>query len=112
MVTGGPPGFRTAPGRRGKTGTRFPCSTRTDRSRHRHGDRQRRWRARGPTRQWLARNARTGVRIELRLLAVSMLAGGDLIEDTGVVCGGATSELLDVTRAPSTIGTRLRAFRW
>jgi RNA polymerase sigma factor (sigma-70 family) len=40
------------------------------------------------------------------LLAVSMLAGGDLIEDTGVVCGGATSELLDVTRAPSTIGTR------
>jgi hypothetical protein len=49
MVTGGPPGFRTCPGSPWQTGTRFPCSTRTDRSRHRDGDRQRRWRARGPT---------------------------------------------------------------
>ncbi len=42
----------------------------------------------------------------------SILAGGDSIEDTGLLRAGATGELFDATRAPSTIGTWLRAFCW
>ena len=42
----------------------------------------------------------------------SMLAGGDSIDDVDVLRAGAAPELFDDTRAPSTIGTWLRAFRW
>ena len=42
----------------------------------------------------------------------SMLAGGDSIDDVDVLRAGAAQELFDDTRAPSTIGTWLRAFRW
>lgn len=42
----------------------------------------------------------------------SMLAGGDSIDDTDVLRAGAASELFDEMRAPSTIGTWLRAFDW
>ncbi|MGV9349341.1 IS1380 family transposase [Streptomyces spiralis] len=42
----------------------------------------------------------------------SMLAGGDSIDDTSVLRAGATGELFNTTRAPSTVGTWLRAFRW
>jgi hypothetical protein len=42
----------------------------------------------------------------------AMLAGGDSIEDVDLLRAGAASELFDDTRAPSTIGTWLRAFRW
>jgi hypothetical protein len=42
----------------------------------------------------------------------SMLAGGDSIDDTGLLRAGALPALFDDTRAPSTIGTWLRAFRW
>ena len=42
----------------------------------------------------------------------AMLAGGDSIDDVDVLRAGAAPELFDDTRAPSTIGTWLRAFRW
>jgi hypothetical protein len=42
----------------------------------------------------------------------SMLAGGDSIDDTAVLRAGAASELFDGTRAPSTVGTWLRAHKW
>ena len=42
----------------------------------------------------------------------SMLAGGDSIDDVGLLRAGAMPALFDQTRAPSTIGTWLRAFKW
>lgn len=42
----------------------------------------------------------------------SILAGGDSIDDTDVMRAGATRELFTQVRAPSTIGTWLRAFKW
>ncbi|MDQ3537862.1 MAG: IS1380 family transposase [Actinomycetota bacterium] len=42
----------------------------------------------------------------------SMLAGGDSIDDVDVLRAGAAPELFDDVRAPSTVGTWLRAFRW
>ncbi len=41
----------------------------------------------------------------------AMLAGGDAIENVDLLRAGAASTLFDDTRAPSTIGTWLRAFR-
>ena len=42
----------------------------------------------------------------------SMLAGGDSIDDTAVMRTGALPDLFTDTRAPSTVGTWLRSFRW
>ena len=42
----------------------------------------------------------------------AMLAGGDSIEDVTVIRAGAMRSLFDRTRAPSTIGTWLRAHKW
>jgi hypothetical protein len=42
----------------------------------------------------------------------SMLAGGESIVDMAVLRAGAAAELFDGTRAPSTIGSWLRAHRW
>ena len=42
----------------------------------------------------------------------SALVGGDCIDDTAVLRAGATRRLVDDTRAPSTVGIWLRAFRW
>lgn len=42
----------------------------------------------------------------------SMLAGGDSIDDTAVLRSGALPRLFDLSRAPSTIGTWLRDFKW
>ena len=42
----------------------------------------------------------------------SMLAGGDSIDDTAVLRAGAAGSLFDDTRAPSTVGTWLRAHKW
>jgi hypothetical protein len=42
----------------------------------------------------------------------SMLAGGDHIDHTAVLRAGATGSLFDLTRAPSTVGTWLRAHKW
>lgn len=41
-----------------------------------------------------------------------MLAGGDSIDDLDVLRAGAAAELFDDIRAPSTVGTWLRAFKW
>lgn len=42
----------------------------------------------------------------------SMLAGGDSIDDTALLRAGAGGELFDATRAPSTVGSWLRAHKW
>jgi len=42
----------------------------------------------------------------------SMLVGGDSIDDVAVLRAGATSGLFDATRAPSTVGSWLRAHKW
>src|SRR4051812_34377749 len=41
-----------------------------------------------------------------------MLAGGDSIDDVALLRAGATGSLFDATRAPSTIGSWLRAQKW
>jgi len=42
----------------------------------------------------------------------SMLAGGDSIDDVAVLRAGAAGVLFDSTRAPSTVGSWLRAHKW
>ena len=42
----------------------------------------------------------------------SMLAGGDSIDDVAVLRSGGTGSLFDATRAPSTVGSWLRAHKW
>lgn len=42
----------------------------------------------------------------------SMLAGGDSIDDVAVLRAGAAGSLFDATRAPSTVGSWLRAHKW
>jgi hypothetical protein len=42
----------------------------------------------------------------------SMLAGGDSIDDVAVLRAGAGAVLFDDTRAPSTVGSWLRAHKW
>ena len=42
----------------------------------------------------------------------SMLAGGDSIDDTALLRAGALPDLFDLSRAPSTVGSWLRDFRW
>ncbi len=60
------------------------------------------------------RLARHGANSGAKALTVigSMLAGGDSIEDTELLRAGALPVLFDDTRAPSTIGTWLRDFKW
>src|SRR5512135_1127489 len=42
----------------------------------------------------------------------SVLAGGDCIDDVNLLRSGALPELFDGVRAPSTVGSWLRALRW
>jgi hypothetical protein len=42
----------------------------------------------------------------------SVLAGGDCIDDVNLLRAGALPELFDGVRAPSTVGSWLRALRW
>jgi len=42
----------------------------------------------------------------------SILAGGDSIDDVAVLRAGAAGRVFDRTRAPSTVGSWLRAFGW
>ena len=58
--------------------------------------------------------ARHGANSGAKALTViaSMLAGGDSIDDTALLRAGALPLLFDDTRAPSTIGTWLRDFKW
>ena len=46
-------------------------------------------------------------------LVASALAGGDCIDDADVLRAGGTARVLGFTaKAPSTLGTFLRSFRW
>ena len=46
-------------------------------------------------------------------LVASALAGGDYIDDTDALRSGSTGRVLGcVVKAPSTLGTFLRSFRW
>ena len=50
---------------------------------------------------------------KLLTLVASALAGGDCIDDTDVLRAGGTDRVLGcVVKAPSTLGTFLRGFRW
>jgi hypothetical protein len=55
-----------------------------------------------------------GANIGAKALSVigSMLAGGDSIDDVAVLRAGAAASLFDGTRAPSTVGSWLRAHKW
>ncbi len=60
------------------------------------------------------RLARHGANGGTKALSVvgSMLAGGDSIDDVAMMQSGAMPALFDQVRAPSTIGTWLRSFKW
>ena len=50
---------------------------------------------------------------KLLTLVASALAGGDCIDDADALRAGETEQLLGcVVKAPSTLGTFLRSFRW
>ena len=50
---------------------------------------------------------------KLMTLVASALAGGDCIDDADALRAGGTAGVLDCTvKAPSTLGTLLRSFRW
>ena len=50
---------------------------------------------------------------KMMTLAASALAGGDCIDDADVLRAGGTARVLGFTaKAPSTLGTFLRSFRW
>jgi hypothetical protein len=59
----------------------------------------------------LARHGANGGTKALTVVG-SMLLGGDSVADTALLQGGATGELFDQLRAPSTIGSWLRSFKW
>lgn len=59
----------------------------------------------------LARHGANGGTKALTVVG-AMLLGGDSVADTALLQAGATSELFDQLRAPSTIGSWLRAFTW
>ena len=51
--------------------------------------------------------------VKLLTLVASALAGGDFIDDAGVLrTGGTTGAIGCAVKAPSTLGTFLRSFRW
>jgi hypothetical protein len=58
--------------------------------------------------------ARHGANSGAKALSVigAMLAGGDSIDDVAVLRAGAAGSLFDGTRAPSTVGSWLRAHKW
>ena len=56
---------------------------------------------------------RANVGDELPTLVASALAGGDCIDDANALRAGGTAQVLGcVVKAPSTLGTFLRSFRW
>ena len=53
------------------------------------------------------------IRAKMLTLVASALAGGDCIDDADVLRTGGTAQTLGcVVKAPSTLGTFLRSFRW
>jgi hypothetical protein len=63
------------------------------------------------TRVRLASEAANGATKALTVIG-SILAGGDSIEDTALLRAGGNQRPFDQVRAPSTIGSWLRAFKW
>jgi len=59
----------------------------------------------------LARHGANGGTKALTVIG-SILAGGDSIDDVAVLRAGACGEFFDASRAPSTVGTWLRAHKW
>ena len=58
-------------------------------------------------------SGRANVRDKLLTLVASALAGGDCIDDADALRAGGTEQALGcVVKAPSTLGTFLRSFRW
>ena len=56
---------------------------------------------------------RANIGDKLMTLVVSALAGGDCIDDADALRSGGTASVLGcVVKAPSTLGTFLRSFRW
>ena len=55
---------------------------------------------------------RTNTGDKMLTLVASVLAGGDCIDDADVFAGGTARVLGCVVKAPSTLGTFLRSFRW
>ena len=56
---------------------------------------------------------RANARDKLLALAASALAGGDCIDDADALRAGETEQVLGCrVKAPSTLGTFLRSFRW
>ena len=56
---------------------------------------------------------RTNAGDKVLTLVASALAGGDCIDDADVLRAGETQQVLGcVVKAPSTLGTFLRSFRW
>ena len=56
------------------------------------------------------RGANAGLKVAC--LAAGMAAGADLIDDMGLLRHGATEKVFGGVRAPSTLGSFLRAFTW
>ena len=62
---------------------------------------------------WEMRRVRANPGDKLLTLVASALAGGDCIDDADVLrTGGTASAIGCVVKAPSTLGTFLRSFRW
>lgn len=59
-----------------------------------------------------ANGAGTGPEAKVMSLVAGMLAGADTIDDVGVLRHGAMHRAFGGIRAPSTLGTFLRAFTW
>ncbi|WP_338673281.1 IS1380 family transposase [Streptomyces sp. SCSIO 30461] len=60
----------------------------------------------------VANGAGAAVGAKVMSLVAGMLAGADSIDDTDVLRHGAVARAFDGVRAPSTLGTFLRAFSW
>ena len=62
---------------------------------------------------WVAPPGRANASDKLLTLVASALAGGDCIDDADALRAGGTEQVLGcVVKAPSTLGTFLRSFRW
>ena len=62
---------------------------------------------------WAARRGRANTGDKLMTLVASAMAGGDCIDDADVLrTGGTACTLGGTVKAPSTLGTFLRSFRW
>ena len=62
---------------------------------------------------WVSAPGRANTGDKIMTLVASALAGGDCIDDADALRAGGTAGVLDcLVKAPSTLGTFLRSFRW